>query len=87
LASWTITSFSRRAPLHGIGSWFIYEVKSTVFWVVTQCRSEKARRFGGIYRLSSQSKSEPSKKPAEAGGKLSLISASVGFLLGLPFDP
>jgi hypothetical protein len=26
-------------------------MKSTVLWIVTTCRSENARRFGGTYRL------------------------------------
>jgi hypothetical protein len=29
-------------------------MKSTVFWSVTLCGSETARRFGGIYRLHIQ---------------------------------
>jgi hypothetical protein len=39
---------------------------SRVFWAVTPCNSERARRFGELLRL----KSKPGKKPAEEDGKL-----------------
>jgi hypothetical protein len=48
-------------------------MKSVVLGVVLPCSSETARRFRGIYSLHLQGrKSKPSKKPAEAGGKLLL---------------
>jgi hypothetical protein len=34
-----------------------------------------------------EAKNKPSKTPTEVGGKLSLLSASAGFLLGSIFDP
>jgi hypothetical protein len=46
-------------------------MKSTAFWVLTPCNSEKARRFGGTYRFQLQHRSE---KLAEARGKLLLLA-------------
>jgi hypothetical protein len=51
-------------------------MKRTGFCVVKPCTSEKTWRFGGTCRLHAGSKSKPSKKSAEAGGKLSYQSPS-----------
>jgi hypothetical protein len=58
-------------------------MKTTNFWVVTPCNSDKARHSGGTYYLHLQGR-RVTKKPAQIVGKFS--SASTGFLLDLFSD-
>jgi hypothetical protein len=49
-------------------------IMGTDFWVVTSCNLDTAQCFGGTYRLHLlELKRRPSKKPEEAGSKLSLV--------------
>jgi hypothetical protein len=51
----------------------VVTTESTVSWILLMCRLEETRYFRGTYLpLPSGSESKPSKKPAEAGGKLPL---------------
>jgi hypothetical protein len=45
-------------------------LNSTVFWIVTLCNSDRARRFGGTWSAYSGWNSKPRKKSAEGIGKL-----------------
>jgi hypothetical protein len=47
-------------------------MKTTVFWIVTPCSSEKVRLFG-------RSKNKPCKKSAEAGEKLSHSTIKISY--------
>jgi hypothetical protein len=43
-------------------------MKTSVFWGITSCSSLKvSRRFGGICRLSSESKNKPARNQPESG--------------------
>jgi hypothetical protein len=70
-----ITQFNNLATL-GIKVLTAVTMKIPVFWIVTQCSSERARRSGGTYRF--WQKAKPSKK---------LADSEAAFLLGLPFGP
>jgi hypothetical protein len=53
-----------------------------VFWLVTPCNSEIARRFGGNDSLHLQG-----RRVSQARNQLSLTPDSAGLLLDLLFDP
>jgi hypothetical protein len=57
-------------------------MKSIVFCGVTACSSENVRRYVELMPPCSGSRSKPSKKAAETGGKL-FPSASAAFIAGL----
>jgi hypothetical protein len=48
---------------------------SKVFWVVTPCRSQRAQRFGGTYRLHLQDHKATQAKNLEEAGDLSLLDS------------
>jgi hypothetical protein len=64
---------------------YILFMKNTVFWVVTLCSSETAQHFRGTHCFHPQG--HTASQARNQCKQAQLVPASVGFLLGLLFDP